>query len=116
MLIGVAAAAAVIVLILSLTVGKAPYASPRLEIVVGNSTYGIYDLAEDRTIDIGEGNRCEIKDGVVRMTEADCPDQVCVHTVAIDASGGSIVCLPNHVVLRIVDADTADKEVDTVAE
>ena len=87
---------------------------PRLRITVGNEVYGTYSLTEDRTIRINDTNVCEIRDGTVRMTEADCPDQICVHMIPIDRKGGSIVCLPNEVVLTIVDADN-NKETDTLA-
>ena len=62
------------------------------------------------------GETVEIRNGEVCMIEADCPDQICVHTRAIDAHGGSIVCLPNQVILRVVDEDTQGREVDSVAE
>ena len=89
---------------------------PQLEILTGNKVFGVYDLAEDQTIRIGDTNVCEIRDGEVRMTEADCPDQICVHSVPITGEGGSIVCLPNHIVLRVTDADHAKREVDSIAE
>ena len=66
---------------------------------------GRYSLSEDREITIGEGNTCAIKDGRVSMTDANCPDRTCVHTRAIDASGGTIICLPNRVILRIVNGE-----------
>ena len=69
-------------------------------------------LAGIRTIGIGGTNTCVIANGIVSMTEADCPDLICVHTKSIDARGGTIVCMPNRVVLEIVDprgdGDTPD--------
>lgn len=46
-------------------------------------------------------NRVVIENGGVRMTEADCPDQVCVHSGEIREPGRTIVCLPNRVVVEI---------------
>ncbi|MEE1115212.1 MAG: NusG domain II-containing protein [Eubacterium sp.] len=77
---------------------------PMLNITVENQEYGTYDLAEDRVIEINDTNICEIAGGQVRMLSADCPDQICIKSKAIDRNGGSIVCLPNRVVLRIIDA------------
>ena len=61
---------------------------------------------------IGGTNTCVIANGIVSMTEADCTDLICVHTKSIDARGGTIVCMPNRVVLEIVDprgdGDTPD--------
>lgn len=109
-------AAAVCLLLLSAFYSGRAMHHPQLEILKGNQVYGLYDLTEDRTIRIGDTNVCEIHAGEVHMTEADCPDQVCVHAAAITEEGGSIVCLPNHIVLRITDADNENREVDTIAE
>ncbi|MGN0362824.1 MAG: NusG domain II-containing protein [Bilifractor sp.] len=79
--------------------------NPMLEITVDNKTYGIYDLDKDMRIKINDTNVCEIKNGTVWMVSADCPDQVCVHSAPLTRKGGSIVCLPNKVVLRIIHAD-----------
>lgn len=46
-------------------------------------------------------NKMIIENGSVRMLEADCPDQVCVHTAPISKPGQTIVCLPNRVVIEI---------------
>ena len=55
---------------------------------------------EDQIIKINDTNVCEIKDGCVRMSWADCPDQLCIHQRAIDENGGMIVCLPNRIVIE----------------
>ena len=115
-LIAICAAAAALLFWYAAAHAERLMAHPRLEILAGDTVYGTYELSEDREIRIGEGNLCEIRNGKVRMTWADCPDQICVHTRAIDRSGGSIVCLPRHVVLRIIDGDTEKQEVDTIAE
>lgn len=88
-----------------------------LRITVDGDTYGLYDLSENQEIPIGNTNICRIQDGKVRMTDADCPDQICVHTAEISVDGGSIVCLPNRVVLEIVaeDVDDMEDKVDSVS-
>ena len=45
-------------------------------------------------------NVCEIKDGKVTMIEATCPDHYCMKQKAVDEHGGSIICLPNKVVIE----------------
>ena len=95
--------------------GMAAIQRPHLEILVGNETYGVYDLQEEQTIPINDTNVCEIRDGNVRMIQAKCPDQTCVHMRPINEQGGTIVCLPNHVVLRVIDAASAEREVDSIA-
>ena len=109
-------AAAVCLLTASAYRGADSMRRPQLEILIGNALYGVYDLQEDRVIRIRETNVCEIRDGEVRMTEADCPDQLCVRTKEITEKGGSIVCLPNHIILRVTDAEPVGQGVDSIAE
>ena len=71
-----------------------------ITITVDGKEYGTYSLAEDQTIQINDTNVCEIKDGKVSMTEANCPDHLCMKQKAIDSTGGTIVCLPNKVVIE----------------
>ena len=78
-----------------------------------NEEIGTYSLKDDRVIDVGEGNRLEIKDGAVHMLYADCPDQICVHQKAISRNGESIICLPNKIVLKIVDGEEAELDAVT---
>ena len=79
--------------------------------------FGEYSLDENREIAIGDTNVCRIQDGKVQMTEADCPDQLCIHQRAVDAGGGSVICLPNKVVIEAI-SDSGDtgssEEIDTV--
>lgn len=85
----------------------------QLQITVDGQVYGVYNLDEDQTIEIGSTNICQIKDGKATMIWAECKDQICVHHKPIDSSGGSIVCLPNGVFLSVLD-DGKDREIDTV--
>lgn len=61
-------------------------------------------LGEDTEIWIdgydGGKNLLVIKDGTVRIAEANCPEQICVHTGEADELK-SIVCAPNRVVVAI---------------
>lgn len=93
-------------------------ASCQLTITVDGEVYGTYALDRDQVISIGDTNVCQIQDGQVTMTEADCPDQICVKTRGISREGGTIVCLPNRIVLEITGEDhegQAEQEPDTVA-
>ncbi len=44
-----------------------------------------------------------IKDGIVSVTEADCPDKICVKHKPIDDIGETIICLPHKVVMEVVE-------------
>jgi hypothetical protein len=58
--------------------------------------------------DLGE-NIIEIKNGKVRILDADCPDQICIKDGTIQNPGSILVCLPHKVVVQIkgdnLDAD-----------
>ena len=46
-------------------------------------------------------NLIVVKDGAVRVDQADCPDLVCVHTGAIREEGQVIACLPHNLIVYI---------------
>ena len=71
-----------------------------IRITVNGEEYGTYSLTKDQVIKINDTNVCEIKNGEVKMTEADCPDHLCMKQKAVDSTGGTIVCLPNKVVIE----------------
>ena len=85
-----------------------------LTVTVAGEIYDTYDLAENQEISLdmdGGHNQFQIKDGVVSMMEADCPDQYCVKHAPIDKVNETIVCLPHKVVLEITEGEEA-KEID----
>lgn len=84
-----------------------------VEIQVNGENYGIYPLDVEKTVEIGDTNRLEIKDGAAEMIWASCPDQVCVHHKKISRDGESIICLPNKVVVSAIDGE--EPELDAVA-
>lgn len=74
--------------------------------------YGRFRLDQEQTIEITNEdglvtNVLVIKDGKADITDAACPDKLCVHQKAIDRAGENLVCLPNRVVV------TVERESDT---
>ena len=53
-------------------------------------------------------NILEIKNGMAYVTEADCPDQVCIRMGKISKTGENIVCLPHKLVIQ-VEGDVGQK-------
>ena len=49
-----------------------------IRITINGEEYGTYSLAKDQVISIGDTNVCEIKNGEIKMIEADCPDHLCL--------------------------------------
>ena len=56
-------------------------------------------------------NTITVENGQIAITASDCPGEDCVHSGAIHSSGRSLVCLPNEVEVRVVNARS---EVDFV--
>ena len=83
-------------------------------VTVDGEEYGRYSLDEEQEIPIViDGvttNLLVIKDGVADMTEANCPDKLCVHQREISKGNEMIVCLPNKVVIAFL----AEQEIDGV--
>ena len=77
-------------------------------ITVDGEIYGIYSLDENQTIEVDDHNKVVIKDGVVHMEDANCPDKLCIKQGEIDSNGEKIVCLPNKTIVQI----QSDKESD----
>jgi len=70
------------------------------------------------TIDSDDGhyNTVEISNGEVHMHDANCNDQVCVRSGAIDSPGETIVCLPHKVIVEITAKDASDdQEIDIIS-
>lgn len=77
----------------------------KVVVTIDGQVYGTYPLDEDRTerIELPDGsyNILTISDGYADVTEASCPDQICVKHNHIKYSKESIVCLPNKVVVTV---------------
>lgn len=76
-----------------------------------------YPLGENREIPIKTGDNDEhinvlvIKDGKASISEADCPDKICVETRAVSYVGETVVCLPHKLVIEITNQN-ADGGID----
>ena len=91
-----------------------------VRVTVDGREYGTYCLDENITESIVTGEKGQninsfvISDGKVSMVNATCPDGICVAHRPIYRDGESIVCLPNRVVITVIDnSDT--ENVDIVA-
>lgn len=51
-------------------------------------------------------NVLQIKEGEVSITEADCPDLICVHHKPVSRQGETIVCLPHKLLVEVVGEDS----------
>ena len=80
-----------------------------VQVTVDGKVYKELPLDEDNVILIeGKGgtNKLSIHNGYADMTDADCPDKLCVKQKKIHYNGESLICLPHKVVVTVI----SDKE------
>lgn len=82
------------------------------------ATHGFTVLVEVRNVVVYKGNLSEdstvsvhgalgdvtiqMKDGKVAVVKAHCPNRICMRTGWRSLAGESIICVPNHLVVRIL--------------
>lgn len=68
---------------------------------------------EQLTIDGNSGyNIVQVEGKQVRIIESNCPDQLCVKQGWISRAPQQIVCLPNRIVVKVINGKSSD--VDTI--
>lgn len=81
----------------------------------GKEIYSINLSAVEKPYEIeidgkkGEKNIVLVEPGKISIKESNCPDQICVKAGAISNATLPIVCLPNHLLIKI-----EEKEEDTI--
>ena len=87
-----------------------------VEVRVGGSVTAVYSLDEEGSYRIegvdGGYNLLVISKGTATVTEADCPDKLCVGMGPIRYGGQSIICLPHEVVISLI---SEEPEIDEIA-
>lgn len=72
---------------------------------VDGAVVAVLPLSADATVTVGEDrgfrNTVEVADSRVRVTDADCPDRLCVRQGWISREGESIVCLPHKLTVTV---------------
>lgn len=90
-----------------------------VEITIDGELYQTLSLSKNTTIELPAGNGSNIltiQDGVADMTDADCPDRLCVKQKAISHTGETLVCLPHKVVVKVINnTDDTETILDDVA-
>ena len=90
-----------------------------VQVTQNGEVVGLYPLDEDQTLrfdsDSGGYNIVVISNGTVRVSEASCPDQVCVRKGATDQTNDPIACLPNKLVVQVVGGGEDNNQLDGVS-
>lgn len=116
-LIAIAAVIFAAGIIASVIIMNAPKKN-NVQIKSGGKVLYTLDLSQeaDHTFEIktdSGSNTVEIKDGKIRVKDADCPDKTCVRMGWLDSAAMPIVCLPHDLVIAFTDADGG---VDAISE
>lgn len=91
----------------------------KIEVYVDNKLYKTYDITDTAEVKIEtkEGyNIVKVHDGGVEVTEASCPDKICIKEGFIHKHSENIVCLPNKVNIKITGDNSEDNEEDVIAK
>lgn len=113
------AAAAAAAAFLIWTVQQAVFSSKGGQITVtqDGEIVGVYLLTEENTLTFSDGkggqNVLTVQDGEAYMSEADCPDKLCMRQKPISEKGESIICLPHRLAVEVTAG--RDGEMDAVA-
>lgn len=86
-------------------------------ILIEGEEYARYPLSENRVVEIPGllgTNVLTISDGTARMTEAVCPDKICMDFGEIHYNTEMIVCRPGSIVVIIENGETS--ELDAVGQ
>lgn len=74
------------------------------------------DVKDEVRIESETGyNTLHIEDGQIWIHDASCPDKICISQGKISHDGEIIVCLPNKMLIKIVD-NNVDSEIDFIAK
>jgi len=86
-------------------------------VLIDGVEYGSFSLDTDMVerIELSDGafNVLEIKDGKADVTDASCPDSICVNHRPVSRQKQSITCLPNKLVVEIRNGEASDVDAVT---
>ena len=94
-----------IALALLLVVEMTQEEGARVVVKVDGQEIAEYSLTANGTYDLNGGtNILVIEDGRAWLTDANCPDKLCVHQGKISRTGEVITCLPNKLTVTVFGA------------
>lgn len=80
-----------------------------VEVTVDGTIVETLDLTQNTELTIsganGGTNHLVILDGEIYISDASCPDKVCIHQGKIHQNGEMIVCLPNLMIAKVVSLE-----------
>lgn len=80
------------------------------------SSYGIYIVYLDYDTNFSLPSMphviFEVRDGEIAFVKSDCPDQICVRTGFLSRPGQMAACLPNNLILVMINRVAGDDDLD----
>lgn len=114
----IAVVLSIAVVLIAVLYGSKSNTGSYVQIEVNGKVVNTLSLDEDVQLEIegadGGTNTLVIENGYASVTHASCPDGICVNHKKINRSGESIICLPNKVVISVVNDKSTD-EIDAVS-
>lgn len=78
-----------------------------VEVSIDGKVYQTMSLSKDTTITLPAENGYNIltiRNGCADITDANCPDKLCVKQKKIRHAGETLVCLPHKLVVKVTDS------------
>lgn len=114
---------AMVVILLSVMIWIATFLSMRsgayVTVYHEDAVIAEYDLYQDGEYTVhtsgDEYNILTIRDGQATVSDANCPDRLCVRQRAVFREGETIICLPHKLTFRIGGVHTEKSQFDAIA-
>lgn len=75
-----------------------------------------YSLSQNGEYSLNGGtNILRIEDGKAYLTDANCPDHLCVKQGKVYRNGETITCLPNRLTVTVYGAESSDIDVELIS-
>ena len=110
---------ALILFVIDLTNISSDTGNKKVVVSVDGKKTAEYPLKKDATYELSGShlgtNTLVIRSGKAYISEANCPDKQCMKQGKISRTGEMLVCLPNRVVVKIVDRKNDEPVIDGVS-
>lgn len=110
---GAAALVCIMGIVIFLMLRGTKATDPAAEIYLDGELYKTVSLSENTEFTVNSrygSNTIRVSDGAIAVTDADCPDKVCISSGAISGGVVPIICLPHRLEIRIIS--TEDDNID----
>ena len=108
-----------ILFVIDLTNVSSDAGNKKVVVSVDGKKIAEYPLGKNATYKLSGShlgtNTLVIKSGTAYISEANCPDKQCMKQGKISRAGEMLVCLPNRVVVKIVDSKKDEPVIDGVS-